>query len=136
MNKPARRPFYKFWPLWVVLVIVVGWPYVNDWAWDSAKQEAKDLITQFESKYEAQAKAQAGTAAPQAHAVTVEMSKLTCVAANSYYAPYWQLSAPYSVRLIQAFVWHGYGIDVPSAQSIKERGCGRTADGKYQFTGT
>lgn len=136
LNNPARRPFYKFWPLWVVLVIVVGWPYVNDWAWDSAKQDAKGLIAQFESKYEAQAKAQTSGTMPPAHSVVVETSKLTCVAANSYYAPYWQTNAPYNTRLIQAFVWHGYGADVPSLQSIKERGCGETADGKYQFTGT
>lgn|GEM_PF-6627597 len=135
MKNTARRPFYKSWLLWVVLVIVVGWPYVNDWAWDSSKTEAKDLIAQFESKQEVHLKAGAGSA-DAAKAVAIDMSRLTCVAANSYFAPYWQVNVPYRTRLIQAFIWHGYGVDVPSAQSIKERGCGETADGKYQFTGT
>ncbi len=134
LKKPAR-PFYKSWLLWVVVIVVSGWPWVNDWAWDSAKDEAKTLIAQFESKVDAQAKAQPGSANP-AQSVAVEMSHLTCVAANSYYAPYWQISVPYRVRLIQAFIWHGYGVEVPSAQSIKERGCGQTEDGKYQFRGT
>jgi len=133
------RPFYTFWPLWAVLLVVCGWPWINDWAWDSAKDEARSLIAQFESRLDAQAagqaKPQAGSAEP-AHPVTVEMSKLTCVAANSFYAPDWQMNTPYRVKLIQAFVWHGYGIEIPSAQSVKERGCGRTEDGKYLFRGT
>ena len=133
LNK-TRRPFYKFWPVWVVVLVLVGWPYVNDWAWHSAKEDAKYQIGQFEIKFQAQAKAPAG-AAPAAP-VSIEMSRLTCVAANSYFAPYWQLNTPYRARLIQSFLWHGYGMEVPSAKSIKERGCGETEDGKYIFTGT
>jgi len=104
-------------------------------AWDSAKADAKTLSTQFETKQEAHLKAPAGS--PEAtQAVTVEMSKLTCIAANSFYSANWQVSVPYRGKLIQAFVWHGYGAEIPSAQSIKERGCGETADGKYQFRGS
>jgi hypothetical protein len=131
----TKRPFYKSWILWVVVIVVAGWPWVNDWAWDSAKADAKTLIAQFETKQEAHLKAPAGS--PEAtQAVTVEMSKLTCIAANSFYSGNWQVSVPYRGKLIQAFVWHGYGADIPSAQSVKERGCGETADGKYQFRGS
>ncbi len=133
MQKNAR-PFYKFWQLWAVLLVVCGWPWVNDWAWDSAKEDAKSLITQYESKLEAQAKPQAGSTAP-AQPVSVEMSKLTCIAANSFYASYWQMNVPYRAKLIQAFVWHGYGMEIPSVQSVKERGCGQAEDGKYLFRG-
>jgi len=136
--KNIFRPFYKYWPIWAVLVVVAGWPQVNDWQWDSAKQEARTLIAKFESEQTAQAaeqaKAQAGAANPT-HPVTVEMSKLTCIAANSFFTPYWAMSVPFRVKLIQAFVWHGYDVEIPSAQSIKERGCGRTEDGKYLFMG-
>jgi hypothetical protein len=132
------RPFYKYWPLWLVLLAIWAWPQINDWAWASAKQDAQSLIAQYESKNDAQvavqANPQAAPAAP-AHAVSVEMSKLTCMAANSFYTPYWQMSASYQVKLIQAFVWHGYGIEIPSVQSVKERGCGRADDGKYLFLG-
>ena len=167
--KNNARPFYKFWPLWVVLVVICGWPWINDWEWDSAKEEAKTLIAQFETKVDAQAAAQAkaagataaaassadsaanapanapastpagapaSRAANPAQSVSVEMSKLTCIAANSFYASYWAMNSPYRVKLIQAFVWHGYGIEIPSTQAVKERGCGQTADGKYLFVGT
>jgi hypothetical protein len=136
--KNNARPFYKFWPLWAVLLVVCGWPQVNDWEWGSAKEEAKTLIAQFESKLDSQAagqaKPQAGAADP-ARSVSVEMSKLTCIAANSFYSPYWAINSSYSVKLIQAFIWHGYDIEIPSTQSVKERGCGRTEDGKYLFLG-
>lgn len=92
-------------------------------------------IGQFEIKFQEQAKAQAGATQP-APRVTLEMSRLTCVAANSYFAPYWQVNASYNVRLVQSFIWHGYGTEVPRIQAINERGCGETADGKFQFTGT
>lgn len=121
-----------------MLIVICGWPWVNDWAWDSAKQEAQTQIAQFETKLDAQVKAQAGStqSTQPAQPVTVEMSQLTCIAANTFYAQYWQTTTSYRVKLIQAFIWHGYGIEIPSAQSVKERGCGQSADGKYLFEGT
>jgi hypothetical protein len=133
------RQLYKYWPVWLVLLVIGGWPQVNDWEWDSAKQEARTLIAQFESEKDAQAAAQAkapaGTTLP-VHPVAVEMSKLTCMAANSFFSPYWQMNASFRVKLMQAFVWHGYAVEIPGVRSVGERGCGRTDDGKYQFGGT
>ncbi len=133
------RPFYKYWPVWLVLIVICGWPQVNDWEWDSAKQDARTLIAQFESQMAAQTAAQAkdpAGAAKPAQPVAVEMSKLTCIAANSYFTPYWATTVPFRAKLIQAFVWHGYDVEIPSAQSVRERGCGRTEDGKYLFLGS
>jgi len=131
------RPFYKYWPIWALLVVICGWPQVNDWQWDSAKQEARAQIAQFESALAAQTAAQAkDPAAKPAHPVSVEMSKLTCIAANSFFTPYWGRAVPFRVKLMQAFVWHGYDVEIPSAQSVTERGCGRSEDGKYLFLGS
>ena len=152
--KNIIRPFYKYWPVAVVLIIIAGWPEVNDWQWASAKEEARSLITKYETERDLQDKAQAAgqaggaasaSSAPAASAlapataaksVSVEMSKLTCIAANSFYTPFWHLSTSYRVKLIQAFIWHGYGVEIPNAKSVGERGCGLTDDGKYLFLGS
>lgn len=128
------RTFCKLWPLWAVLLAVCVWPYINDWAWDYAKEEAQTRIAQFEIRRQVQAIPGPGAVEP-ARIPAVEMSKLTCIAANSLYVPYWQISSSYHTKLIQAFIWHGYGREIPSAQSVKERGCGQTEDGKYLFSG-
>jgi len=128
------RTFCKLWPVWAILLVVCVWPYFNDWAWDSAKAEAQSGISQFEVRHQMRSLPQASAPAP-ARTPGVEMSEMTCIAANSLFQPYWQMDARYRTKLIQAFVWHAYGRDIPSVQTIKDRGCGTTDDGKYLFVG-
>ncbi len=43
----------------MVLIIIAGWPEFNDWQWASAKEEARSLITKYETERDLQDKAQA-----------------------------------------------------------------------------